>query len=251
LTTTPNDDWFADEAFWETTFPFMFTESRLAAADEEVGQVLALAQCTGGRALDLACGPGRHSVLLAARGFAVTGVDRSEFLLAHARERAQRAGQNVEWVRDDMRSFVRPDSYDLAISLFTSFGFFRDDAENRKVLANVATSLRPGGAFVLDMIGKETLARIFAPTGSHEIPGGVVVHRRRVVDDWCRVSNDWIVLQGDHATTFRFSHWIYSGREIREMFLGAGFSEALVYGDLEGSPYGVEAARLVVVGRKV
>src|SRR5690349_6757060 len=210
LTTTPNDDWFADEAFWETTFPFMFTESRLAAADEEVGQVL-----------------------------------------AHARERAHRAAQNVEWVRDDMRVFVRPNRYDLAISLFTSFGFFRDDADNRQVLANVATSLRPGGVFVLDMIGKETLARIFAPTGSHEIPGGVVVHRRRVVDDWCRVSNDWIVLQGDHAKTFRFSHWIYSGREIREMLLGAGFGEAAVYGDLEGSPYGVEAARLVVVGRKV
>ena len=44
----PNDDWFADDAFWETTFPFMFPESRLAAAESEVEQVLALAQRTGG-----------------------------------------------------------------------------------------------------------------------------------------------------------------------------------------------------------
>src|SRR4051812_24553089 len=100
MTTLLNDDWFADESFWETTFPFMFPESRIAAAGEEVEQFLALAQITGGKALDLACGPGRHAVALAQRGFAVTGVDRSEFLLRHARDRASDADQAIEWVRE-------------------------------------------------------------------------------------------------------------------------------------------------------
>lgn len=246
----PNDDWFADEAFWETTFPFMFPDSRIAAAGEEVEQLLALAQCAKGNALDLACGPGRHAVALAQRGFAVTGVDRSDFLLGHARERARSAGQAVEWIREDMRAFVRPTSYDLAISLFTSFGFFRDDADNRKVLTNVATSLRPGGTFVLDMLGKETLARIFMPTVSREMPGLLVVTRHKIVDDWCRISNEWILLEGASSKTFRFSHWLYSAREIREMFQRAGFSDVLVYGSLKGTPYGPDATRLVVVGRK-
>src|SRR5689334_4707051 len=144
MTTPPNDDWFADDSFWETTFPFMFPESRIAAAGEEVEQLLALTQCAGGDALDLACGPGRHAVALAQRGFGVTGVDRSDFLLGHARERARQAGQAIEWVREDMRAFVRPERYALAICLFTSFGFFREDADNRTVLSNVAASLRPG-----------------------------------------------------------------------------------------------------------
>ena len=252
MTSPTHDDWFADESFWETTFPFMFPESRIAAAEEEVGQLVALAQCGGGAALDLACGPGRHAVALASRGFAVTGVDRSDFLLGHARERAQRTGggQKIEWVREDMRAFVRPGTYDLAISLFTSFGFFRDDDDNFKVLANVAASLKPGGSFVLDVLGKERLARIFTPTVSREIPTGVVVHRHSIVDDWCRISNEWILVEGDRSKTFRFSHWLYSARELRDMFARAGFSATRVYGSLAGTPYDADALRLVVVGVK-
>jgi len=249
----PDDDWFADDAFWETTFPFMFSESRLDSAEREVEQVLALAQCTGGRVLDLACGPGRHAVPLAARGFAATGVNRSEFLLGHARERAERAGVEVEWVRSDMRDFVRPNTYDLALSLFTSFGFFRDDADNTRVLRNVATSLTAGGVFVLDLLGKEALARVFSPTASRDLPDGVVIHRHRIVDDWSRISNEWILLHRDGSAprTFRFSHWLYSARELREMLMRAGFGEVNVYGSLGGALYDHQAARLVVVARSV
>ena len=248
----PNDDWFADDAFWETTFPFMFPESRLAAAESEVEQVLALAQRTGGKVLDLACGPGRHAVPLAARGFDVTGVDRSEFLLGRARERATAAGQTIEWIQGDMREFVRPNGYDLALSLFTSFGFFRDDANNARVLRNVAMSLAPGGVFVMDLLGKETLARIFSPTSSRDVPDGLVVHRHRIVDDWSRISNEWILLQRDGSPprTFRFSHWLYSARELRDMLMRAGFGEVAVYGNLAGAPYDHQAARLVVVARR-
>jgi hypothetical protein len=80
-----------------------------------------------------------------------------------------------------MRRFTRPRAFDLAVCLFTSFGFFREDADNRRVLDNVAKSLHPGGTFVMDMLGKEVLARIFAATSSNDIPGGVMVQRRRVV----------------------------------------------------------------------
>lgn len=242
-------EWFADEAFWTTTYPFMFPESRMEGAAGEVGQVLALAGCGGGAVLDLACGPGRHSVELARRGFAVTGVDRSAFLLGRARERAREAGVEVEWVHADMLGFRRPGSFDLALSLFTSFGFFADDADNQRVVDDVAASLRPGGVFVLDVAGKEVLARIFNPAAIRDIPGGMMIHRRRVVDGWSRMENDWIFLEGGTARTFRFAHWIYSGREIEGMFRRAGFAEVRLCGDFGGAPYGPEASRLVVVGR--
>lgn len=244
------DEWFADEAFWITTYPFMFPESRFEAAGREVDQVLALAQRTHGAVLDLACGPGRHSVPLAQRGFTVTGVDRSAFLVGRAQARATELGIAVEWVQADMRSFRRPGAFDLALSLFTSFGYFRDDAENQGVLDNVAASLRPGGVFVLDMAGKEVLARIFNPTASRETQDGLVVHRRTVMDGWSRLQNEWILLQGGTARTFRFSHWIYSGREIERMFQQAGFLEVRLCGDFLGAPYGPGADRLVVIGRK-
>ncbi|HEY2377374.1 MAG TPA: class I SAM-dependent methyltransferase [Gemmatimonadaceae bacterium] len=242
-------EWFANEAFWRETYPFMFPEKRVAAATGEVEQIIALSECAGGRVLDLACGPGRHSIAFARRGFAVTGVDRSPFLLEHARVRARENDADIEWVQSDMRAFRRSSSFDLAVCLFTSFGFFRDDADNRRVLENVATSLRPGGVFVLDLLGKEILAKVFTPTSSHEMADALMVSRRRAVEDWSRMENEWLVIRDGASRTFPFSHWIYSAREIKEMFLSAGFADVCAYGDYSGAPYGPEATRLVILGR--
>lgn len=242
-------DWFADDAFWRETYSFMFTDARLAAATSEVEQIMTLAECSDGRVLDLACGPGRHSVAFARRGFEVTGVDRSPFLLERARANARDAGVEVEWTQADMRGFRRPRAFDLAICLFTSFGFFRDDHDNQQVLTNVAASLAPGGAFVLDVLGKEVHARRYMATTSRDLPDGVVVHRHQIVDDWTRIQNEWIILRDGASRSFHFSHWLYSARELSDMFRRAGFAQVRVYGDLAGAPYGADASRLVVVGR--
>ena len=244
-------DWFADEEFWATTYDFMFPEACIAAASEEVEQILALSSTDGpARVLDLGCGPGRHSIALANLGFNVTGVDRSEFLLQRAIRRSADERIDVEWVRSDMREFVRPAAYELALSLFTSFGFFRDDAENQRVLENLFTCLVPDGALVLDVAGKEILAKIFEATSSCDVDGSVVVQRHRVVDGWSRMSNEWIWIQEVGVRSFCFDHWIYSGREMQQMLRSAGFKEVKLYGDLLGHPYDVNARRLVAVGRK-
>jgi SAM-dependent methyltransferase len=96
---TANADWFADDAFWRETFPFMFPESRVAAAATEVDQIVALTGTLEGHVLDLACGPGRHSLAFAKRGFTVTGVDRTPFL-SRARPGAleEREDVHVEWI---------------------------------------------------------------------------------------------------------------------------------------------------------
>ncbi len=82
--------WFEDESFWESFCPVLFPEEKLQASEEEVERILSLTGFRGRDVLDLCCGPGRHSVTLAKKGFRVTGVDRSPFLLALARTRAAR-----------------------------------------------------------------------------------------------------------------------------------------------------------------
>lgn len=115
-------EWFDDESFWETMFPYMFPERRFANTPAQVDGLLALTGFGGGDVLDLCCGPGRFSLELAKRGCRVTGVDLTPFLLDKARRAGEEAGLNVEWQRGDMRDFVRPDAFDLALSMFTSFG---------------------------------------------------------------------------------------------------------------------------------
>src|SRR6266404_5708320 len=137
--------WFEDEEFWRDFYPFIFSPDRLAAAGEQVGQILALTGFSGHSVMDLCCGPARHSIAFAQRGFEVTGVDRSPFLLDRARDRASEAAVLVEFVMEDMRRFRRPAAFDLACNLFTSFGYFDHEDEDLQVLRNVHESLKPGG----------------------------------------------------------------------------------------------------------
>ena len=105
--------WFEDETFWDKLYPFMFPERNFAIAADEVDGILDLAGIEDGRVLDLACGPGRHAITLAKRGFRVTGVDLSTALLQKARDRARAAQVEIEWVQQDMRRFVRPETSTL------------------------------------------------------------------------------------------------------------------------------------------
>src|ERR1039457_7009417 len=105
-------EWFENESLWRELYPYVFPVERVAAAPGQVTGILALTGVTAGAGLDLCCGPGRHAVEFARRGFTVTGVDRSRFLLERAREKAGAVA--VEWVLDDMREFQRPASFHLA-----------------------------------------------------------------------------------------------------------------------------------------
>ena len=243
--------WFEDEAFWKKLYPFLFTGSKLDAAEVEVDSVLQLAGLECGDVLDLACGPGRHSVALAKRGFRVTGVDLSTFLLSKARERARAEDVDVEWEREDMRRFVRPERFDLALSLFTSFGYFESKEDDLKVLRNIHRSLRPGGALVMEIAGREALARRFHPTTSKELDDGrLLVERHEIFDDWTRIRNHWIVIENDTATTFRFEFRVYSGQELKGLLSDAGFAGVRLCGAYDGRSYDLDAERLVAIARK-
>ena len=198
-----------------------------------------------------ACGPGRHAIPLARHGFRVTGVDLSSFHLARARERAAAARLAIELVQSDMRAFVRAEAYDLTLSIFTSFGYFDDPADDLRVLQNVQRSLRPGGVLVLDVASKERMARVLHPTISQRTAdGALLVQRHQIVDDWSRVRNEWTVVRDGRARTFEFSLRIYSGQELKALLAAAGFAAITLYGALDARPYDLEAERLVAVARR-
>jgi SAM-dependent methyltransferase len=244
-------DWCENESLWRATYPFMFPESRIARAGVTVDKTIELTGVRGKSALDLCCGPGRCSVALAGRGFSVTGVDRSRFLLAKARARARAEKQKIEWIHEDMRNFVRPDAYDLALSMFTSFGYFETRGEDSAVLAKVFRSLRRGGAFLMDLYGKELLAKRFLESSVDELPdGSMLVEKRKIAADWNRVENEWLVLRSGRSQRFAFHINLYSGQELRDAFEEAGFVDVKLFGNLDGAPYDMNANRLIVVGRK-
>jgi SAM-dependent methyltransferase len=241
------NEWFADKSFWEVMYPFIFPDAARAAAVMEVAAISSLVGRPIGTVLDLCCGPGRHSVAFAKQGSRVTGVDRSPLLLDRARQYAAGEGVEIRWVQQDMRDFIEPHAFDLVVNLFTAFGYFEDPADNQRVLTNIRASLVAGGAFVLDVVGKEVLARIFQQCRVQEVQdGALLVMRGKVIDDWSRIENDWRVVRNSDARSFRFRHWLYSAVELRQMLADAGFIKIDMFGSVDGASYGVDANRLIV-----
>jgi SAM-dependent methyltransferase len=204
----------------------------------------------GARVLDLCCGVGRHSLELARRGFKVTGVDRTAAYLKQARQQVRREGLKVELVQQDMREFVRPAAFDLTVNLFTSFGYFQNPKDDLKVVTNVFRSLAPGGSFVIDVHGKETLARIFTERGWYESEGYTVLEDRRIHPGWAAIDSRWIIFKGGKRKECSFTLRLFSAAEMIALLRSGGFRSGDVYGDFAGSPYDHNAKRLVAVARK-
>ncbi|MGA8659534.1 MAG: class I SAM-dependent methyltransferase [Chthoniobacterales bacterium] len=191
----------------------------------------------------------RHAIPLAKQGALVTGVDRSSFLLEKARARA--GSEKIEWIQEDMRTFVRPGQFDLVINLWTSFGYFENAEEDLVVLRNAYDCLLPGGFFVVDLLGKEVLARKFAPRSVEERPdGSMLVEKREIIQDWGRIKVQWLLIQNDQITRVKFDHALYSGRELTDLLRAAGFKSVRLYGTWQGAPYDLNAERLIAVAAK-
>jgi SAM-dependent methyltransferase len=238
--------WFLDPVFWDDFKGAMFHPRRLAQTPAEVDAIVRLLDLKPpARILDLPCGIGRHSAELARRGFTVTGVDLHEPYLAEARAKAP----GVEWIRADMREFTRPAAFDAVLNLYTSFGYFEDQADDLRVARNALESLaRPGGAFVIEMKGKETVAREFEERRWIELEdGSSMLSRLTVENGWRTIRDDWILLNGGERREGHFRTRLYAATEIERLLLDAGFPDVRIHGWFDGRPYGPGAPRLVAV----
>ena len=238
------------QSAWEQIAPVMFNERRWAEAAGEVELALRLLDLSPpARILDLACGPGRHALELARRGYSVTGVDATAAFVEHAAAIAVSEELPLESIHDDMRAFSRPASFDAAVNLGTSFGYFEDQHDDLRVLENVRRSLRPGGVLLMELQGKEVVARTLAGPAWHAEDGGLLLTEQRVRDDWTWVDNRLIFLVDGGRQDLVLSHRLFSGAELRSLLSTAGFVSATLFGGLAGSSYDERAGSLVAVAR--
>ncbi len=246
------NEWYENDTFWEEIAPVLFTKARMEEAVTEVEHIVKLLDPPPGASLlDMGCGRGRHSLEFAERGLRVTGVDRTAKYLEIAKSQAAERGLEAEWVRADMREFRRDGAFDIAVNLLTSFGYFEDTSDDRRIMENIFNSLAPGGRFVMDIMGKEILARIYRERDWHEEPDGtILLEERQCSDDWSKLEVRWIVLTGARRCEHRLTLRLYSATDLRALLTDAGFEDVKVYGSLTGTPYDHEAQRLVLVGRK-
>lgn len=242
---------YGPDSVWAVGRQSIFPDGAFAAAPAELAACLTLAGVQGPvDVLDLPCGPGRHSVPMARIGHRVTAVDITPSYLDEVRSRIEE-GFSLDVVQADMREFVRPAAFDLILNLYHSFGYFDDPEDDRRVLRNMAASLRPGGVLVMDLMAQEVLARDLEPVNERLLEDGTLVREESLLsDDGSWLHSTWLYLRVDVRHTFDMSHRLYSGEGITRELRGAGFSEVRLLGGLDGRPWNADAVRLVVVARR-
>ena len=217
----------------------------------EVDQIEALLQLhPPRRILDLPCGQGRHAIELARRGYEVTGVDLSSYMLGVARERADAGGVRVRWLAGDMRQPLPSETFDLVLNLFTSFGYFADEADDRRVVRAAASMLEPGGRFLLEVINGDRVIGNFQEREWFTVGQIAVMERRSLDVPARRMVVERTVSSTNGEDTSVHAVRLYSGPAVKTMLDAVGFGCVELYGDWDGAPLTPESLRVLAVGTR-
>lgn len=207
--------------------------------------------------LDLACGAGRHTAALRARGFRALGVDLSLVLLAQTRQTGRLAWPRVA---GDMRALPFVDAgFDWVLNFFTSLGYFETEDENRRVLTEIRRVLGAAGRFLIDYLNLDYALAHLQPEESTRLRDEAGAELLVEIDRWWDPRalrlNKRIRLyregESGAARTFLESVRGYRAEEVVDGLDAAGLEVTARYGDFAGSPFVPAASeRLILVGRK-
>jgi ubiquinone/menaquinone biosynthesis C-methylase UbiE len=218
------------------------------AAREVSGMLGKLALQQGAEVLDLCCGMGRHALTIAEHGFSVSGLDLSDVLLDQAR--AYDKAQTVRWINGDMRKLPFADrSFDAVVNFFTSFGYFSDDAENKRVLLEIERVLRDDGSFLIDFLNPHYIARHLVPS-SERSEGAMTIREFRAIESGFVKKT---ILIADRKGERRYEECVrlYELADFQRLLFDTSLTIEAIYGDSTGVPYEPQSSkRMILVGKK-
>ena len=245
----PDKPWYAS---WFDTpwYPILYKNRSESEASAFISRLLEhLSLSAGASVLDLACGRGRHSLQLARAGFQVTGLDLSESSIASAKESAKRESIDVDFEVHDMREPFRANSFDAILNMFTSFGYFDSDADNKAVLAAVCQGLKADGVFVLDFMNARNVVERLVPEETRE-EDGLEFHIKRWFDGKHIIKQIQFEVQGRHMS-FQEKVQGLMPDDFDSLFEGACLQIRERFGDYHLQPFDPEQSeRLILVAGK-
>ena len=203
--------------------------------------------------LDVGCGYGRISNLLAQRGMNVIGVDLSEDMLRHAQAVATKSDIEIQYVLGDMRSIDYEDQFDAVVSTDTSFGYF-SDAQNLLALSKMAQAVRFGGRVTIDMLCRER-ALVETPSRSWWEGQGCLIQEDADFDQITSRLNikRLLVFSDGRQNECVISIRLYTAAELVDLCRLAGLQLVELSGSIyeQGAYFSASSRRLIATFQKV
>lgn len=203
----------------------------------------------GTKILDMACGAGRHAIILARKNFDVTAVDLSENLLKVAMQNAKNEKLPIHFIHSDIRNFNSDIKFDLVLNLFTSFGYFETDEENYSVFDKAYKLLNKNGFFVLDYFNSDYLKKNLIKS-SKEIIGDEEIFQQRKIEG-SRVIKKIMIQKNGESKEYTESVRMYNYEELTEQLKKIGFDIYKTFGDFLGNKFDPQnSSRLILICKK-
>lgn len=206
----------------------------------------------GSHILDWCGGWGRHSVLLAKKGFKITLLDFCQKYLKQAELEAKKVGVEINTICADFRQTPSSIQADYAINLFTAgLGYF-SQKHDLKALKSVYRALKPGAKFLIDTFNLFWLVKNFRQRDWHYLPSDKTkkILEERDFDFWNNRQHELFIFQNKREgikEESRAELRIYSPAELVDLLKKAGFKPTELYGDFDGSKFSFDSKRIVMI----
>ena len=239
------EDWFDTEEYLE-----VYQHRNEKDAKKLIDLILQNVNISAGsKVLDMACGTGRHSILFAEKGFSVTAVDLSKNLLKVAKESAESASVKVNFVHSDLRSFCVNSKFNLAVNLFTSFGYFENESDNYKILKIAYEHLYNNGYFVIDFFNRRHIENNLIPESADENFNEKIIQKRSIEGN--RIEKQIIIRKDGNEKHFHESVRMYCKEELFNALKSEGFEIRKYFGDSSGKSFDLETSpRIIIIAQK-
>jgi ubiquinone/menaquinone biosynthesis C-methylase UbiE len=202
--------------------------------------------------LDIACGTGIPSLLLAKKGYRIIGIDNSLPMLEVFKEKIAKTNYDIQIVQSDIRNFSIPEKADAAISLYDSINYLLTEDDLKSCLKCVFDSLNPNGIFTFDM---NTVYCLESFWGNRETPrtvGDVYSIWQNSYNPEQKISTLTLTVFTDDGRYFKELHKErgYSLRELENILYSVGFTDIKVFSHLTFLPPADTTFRIMVVAQK-
>jgi ubiquinone/menaquinone biosynthesis C-methylase UbiE len=205
--------------------------------------------------VDLACGTGTMSILLAQQGYNVVGIDKSEDMLFVAKEKSRKQGLNIPFICQDMQELELHHPADAVLVMCDGFNYITDEYELSKAMLSIYKALKSRGILIFDISSYYKLASILGNrlmADNNEKISFIWQNYFNPEDNICQMELTFFVNENGYYRRFDEVHYqrAYRLEEIIEILEQSGYIDIRYFHPFTFKPPKKRGQRIVFAAMK-